>query len=255
MYSQQTDTPQLLNPKVKPLAQEIPQLQIARCPEAKSGLESLRLALFLFSFLRICYWPLSLLDSVRRDGSEPEKQLRAFLGNEPNAHAERETNDQWILPGGAVPSHATRQVNLKMTLKLPGPLLLQPPLLLRVSTLAKAGRRATTRFCNFVASWVVSVPKRSTGEERQPVSQQEGLAIRKEVLTKHSQAVCASKVVFPPEMEGGDLRCKHTNSHHPMTDYKHHGAETSRSHAEGDFVKTFLKQSLKTDLVDVSLCR
>lgn len=82
-----------LNPKVKTLAQEIPQSQIA-----KSGLESLRLALFLFSFLRICYWPLSLLDSSRKDGSEPAKQLRAFLGKEPNAHAGGETNAGWMLP-------------------------------------------------------------------------------------------------------------------------------------------------------------
>lgn len=43
-----------------------PQLHIARHPGAKSGLESLRLALFLFSFLRICYWPLSLLDSLHQ---------------------------------------------------------------------------------------------------------------------------------------------------------------------------------------------
>lgn len=103
-----------LNPKVKPLAQKIPQPQIAQRPEAKSGLESLRLALFLFSFLRICYWPLSLLDSVQKDGSEPEKQLRALLGKEPNMHAGGETNDQWMLPSSAVPSHLTMQTNQKI---------------------------------------------------------------------------------------------------------------------------------------------
>lgn len=109
-----------LNPKVKPLAWEIPQLQIAGHPEAKSGLESLELALFLFSFLKICYRPLSLLDSIRKDGSEPEKQLRAFLGREPNTQAGGGANAGWLCL--AVPSQAT-----KKTLKITRSLLLQPP--------------------------------------------------------------------------------------------------------------------------------
>lgn len=223
-----------LNPKVKTLAQEIPQPQIA-----KSGLESLRLALFLFSFLRICYWPLSLLDSSRKDGSEPAKQLRAFLGKEPNAHAGGETNAGWTLPGSAVPSPATGRANPRKPQKSPGPLLLQPPLVLGVSTLAKAGGKVT-KFRNFVASGVASVQKQSTGETRQPLSQQEGLAIGKEVLTKlHVHP----RLCFPPEKEGSDLFCKHTSSQHPMTDHKYHGAETSSSQS----VKTFLQQSLRTD--------
>lgn len=77
--------------------------------------------------------------------------------------------------------------------------------MLQVSTLATAGRRLSTKFCDFVASQVESVQKQSTGEKRQPITQQEGLEIKKEVLTKHSQATCASKVTFAPEIEGGDL--------------------------------------------------
>lgn len=119
-----------------------------------------------------------------------------------------------------------------------------------MSTLARAGGKVT-KFGDFVASWVASIQKQSTGETS-PLSQQEGLAIRKEVSTK----LCVHpRLYFSPEMEGSDLFCKHTNSHHPMTDCKYHGADTSCSHAEGEFVKMFSQQSLKTDLVDVNLCR
>lgn len=85
-----------------------------------------------------------------------------------------------LMIGGCCAQPCNNTSNPKKDLiKRPSPLLLQPPLVLHVSTLARAGRRVTTRFCDFVASWVVSVQKQSTGEKRQPISQQEGLAIRK----------------------------------------------------------------------------
>lgn len=160
-----------LNPKVKHLAQESPQPQIAGRPEAKSGLESLELALFLFSFLRICYWPLSLLDSVRKDGSEPEKQRRAFLGREPNTQAGGGANAGWLCPA--------RQP--KTTLKSPGPSCfshLWLPTQAPWPGLGSCGEPAKAK--------------------HKPRSQQEGLATTEEFLTKPSPAVCVSKVMPAP---------------------------------------------------------
>lgn len=111
--------------------------------------------------------------------------------------------------------------------------------MLGVSTLAKAGGKVT-KFRDFVVSWVASVQKQSTGEIRQPLYQQEGLAIGKEVLTKLR---VHPRLCFPPGKEGSDLFCKHTSSQHPMTDRKYHGAETSCSQS----AKMFLQQSLRTD--------
>lgn len=104
------------------MAWEIPQLQIAGCPAAKSGLESLELALFLFSFLRICYWPLSLLDSFRKKMALSLKNNfpRAFLGREPNTQAGGGANAGWLCL--TVPSQAT-----KKPLKITKSFLLQPP--------------------------------------------------------------------------------------------------------------------------------
>lgn len=129
---------------------------------------------------------MSLLDSVSGDGSQPEKQLKAFLGKEPSVHTAGEADAQGVLPGGAVPSQTKRDLKTGSTpcawWEHPG----------------QGWQEGDLRFCDFVASWVVSGQKQSTGEKRQLTPQQAVLANQREILTERSPAMCAPKVTCPP---------------------------------------------------------
>lgn len=135
---------------------------------------------------------MSLLDSVSGDGSQPEKQLKAFLGKEPSVHTAGEADAQGVLPGGAVPSQTKRDLKTGST-----PPASATPCAWREHP-GQGWQEGDLRFCDFVASWVVSGQKQSTGEKRQLIPQQAVLANQREIPTERSPAMCALKVTCPP---------------------------------------------------------